>query len=135
MVFEMTIDTIFISFCIDIEENDGETKPFYMSDSLKSIIMDMKEKSGKVLVLGPKGDPGIENGLYEAHAVPMIPPQHQQQQQMGYSNPPAYSQLPYTQQPYPQQNMMPYPQQPYPQQDMMPPHAYPSAPYPNQQKN
>jgi len=41
----------------------------------------------------------------------MIPPHHQQQPpmypQMGFNNPPPYTQLSHTQQPYPQQNMMP----------------------------
>ncbi|CAG9810628.1 unnamed protein product [Chironomus riparius] len=106
MVFEMTIDTIFISFCIDLEENDGQTKPYYMSESLKNIITEMKEKSGGTLVLGPKGDPGFENRLYEANAVPM-------------TSPPPYSQMNNSQ-----------PQYPHSQQPMMQPYVYPSAPYP-----
>ncbi|XP_070508750.1 choline transporter-like protein 1 isoform X2 [Chironomus tepperi] len=63
MVFEMTVDTIFVSFCIDLEENDGQTKPYYMTESLKEIIMELKEQTGGTLVFGPKNDEGIENGI------------------------------------------------------------------------
>jgi hypothetical protein len=42
----MTVDTIFICFCIDVEENDGAKYPFYMSEGLYNVIMDMKEFKG-----------------------------------------------------------------------------------------
>lgn len=41
-VFEMTIDTIFVCFCDDCEENDGITKPYYMSESFKKVMEEMK---------------------------------------------------------------------------------------------
>ena len=38
-VFNMAIDTIFLSFCEDCERNDGSAnKPFFMSDSLKAFV-------------------------------------------------------------------------------------------------
>ncbi|CAG9810629.1 unnamed protein product [Chironomus riparius] len=102
-VFEMTIDTIFISFCIDLEENDGQTKPYYMSESLKRIIMEMKEHSGGTLVLGPKCDPGLQGGAIDGSGYPML-----QQPQPMYPNM-GYNQQFYPQQAHPQQPMMPQP--------------------------
>jgi len=144
----MTVDTIFISFCIDLEENDGQTRPYYMSESLKKIIMEMKEHSGGTLTFGPKNDEGIETGLTDGSGIPMLPPQQPLYPNLGYgdpNNPVQYPQQPYPQQPmspYPQQPMSPYPQQPnmpyspqpgmpYSDQPMMPPQGYP-APYPDQ---
>lgn len=50
----MTIDTIFICFCEDCEQNDGITRPYYMSRSLMEFIQNSKkalnirdERSGK----------------------------------------------------------------------------------------
>ncbi|KAG5670172.1 hypothetical protein PVAND_000453 [Polypedilum vanderplanki] len=38
-VFEMTIDTIFLCYCEDCDENDGSSsKPYYMSNDLKNIM-------------------------------------------------------------------------------------------------
>lgn len=34
----MTIDTIFICFCEDYEENDGLSKPYYMSKELMEFV-------------------------------------------------------------------------------------------------
>jgi hypothetical protein len=139
----MTVDTIFISFCIDIEENDGETKPFYMSESLKKIIMEMKEHSGGTLTFGPKNDEGIETGLTDGSGIPMLPPQQPQPlyPSLGYGDPNAPVQYPqqplspYPPQPmYPQQPNVPYPPQPgmpYSHQPMMPQQGYPT-PYPDQ---
>lgn len=33
-VYEMAIDTIFLCFCEDCEQNDGISKPYYMSRGL-----------------------------------------------------------------------------------------------------
>jgi solute carrier family 44 protein 1 (choline transporter-like protein) len=44
-VYEMAIDTIFLCFCEDCEQNDGITKPYYMSRGL----MEFVENSKKVL--------------------------------------------------------------------------------------
>lgn len=50
----MTIDTIFICFCEDCEQNDGITRPYFMSRSLMEFIQNSKkalnirdERSGK----------------------------------------------------------------------------------------
>ncbi|KAL7012097.1 hypothetical protein ACKWTF_014629 [Chironomus riparius] len=102
-VFEMTVDTIFISFCIDLEENDGQTKPYYMSESLKRIIMEMKEHSGGTLVLGPKCDPGLQGVAIDGSGYPML-----QQPQPMYPNM-GYNQQFYPQQAHLQQPMMPQP--------------------------
>ncbi|KAL7012095.1 hypothetical protein ACKWTF_014627 [Chironomus riparius] len=128
MVFEMTVDTIFVSFCIDIEENDGDTKPFYMSESLKRVIMDMKDYSGNVLVFGPKPIPGFEGGAVDGSGIPMMPPQQPMYPNIGYDDPKGPPQYPPQQYPsFPQQ---PYSQQPpYPQQPLMPPQGYPANPY------
>lgn len=42
-VFEMTVDTIFICYCIDIEENDGNERPYYMSEKLRNVMMALRE--------------------------------------------------------------------------------------------
>lgn len=43
-VYEMAIDTIFVCFCEDMEENDGLSKPYYMSKDL----MEFVENSNKL---------------------------------------------------------------------------------------
>jgi Plasma-membrane choline transporter len=40
-VFEMTVDTIFISFCEDYEENNGMDRPYYMSRELMEIMYEI----------------------------------------------------------------------------------------------
>jgi len=117
----MTVDTIFISFCIDLEENDGDTKPFYMSESLKKIIMEMKEHSGGTLTFGPQSGAGLEGGV-EGSEMPMIPQQQSMYPSLGYGDQNSPQQYPH----------QPYQQQPYPQQPLMPPQGYPSVPYPDQ---
>jgi len=108
----MTVDTIFISFCIDLEENDGDTKPFYMSESLKKIIMEMKEQSGGTLTFGSKPGPGIEGGVEGSEMPMMSPPMYSKLEYVDPNSPPRYSQQFYPQQSYPQQQMGPYTQQP-----------------------
>ncbi|XP_019878880.1 choline transporter-like protein 1 [Aethina tumida] len=44
-VYEMSIDTIFLCFCEDCEQNDGVTRPYYMSRGL----MEFVENSRKAL--------------------------------------------------------------------------------------
>lgn len=35
-ILDMAVDTIFLCFCQDVEENDGSAeKPFFMSDKMK----------------------------------------------------------------------------------------------------
>lgn len=57
-VFEMTVDTIFICFCEDCEENDGVSKPYYMSESLMKIMTEMKETAGGQFNFGPMAASG-----------------------------------------------------------------------------
>lgn len=102
-VFEMSVDTIFLCFCIDLEENDGTTRPYFMSDGLRKVIMDMKADSNEALMLGAKIDP--EMGMAGGSNMPMMPIQQVQNygmyQDAGmYQNPPDYAgQQVYQQQP------------------------------------
>ncbi|XP_064605930.1 choline transporter-like protein 1 [Liolophura sinensis] len=48
-VYEMVIDTIFICFCEDCEQNDGDTKPYYMSKGLMKYM-----NASKKMELGRK---------------------------------------------------------------------------------
>jgi solute carrier family 44 protein 1 (choline transporter-like protein) len=41
-VYEMTIDTIFMCFCEDCEQNDGIAKPYYMSRNLMEFVQNSK---------------------------------------------------------------------------------------------
>lgn len=43
----MAIDTIFLCFCEDCEENDGIIKPYYMSRSLMQFVVN-SEKAVRV---------------------------------------------------------------------------------------
>lgn len=52
-VFEMTVDTIFICFCVDCEENDGASKPYYMSEGLMKVMSELKETAGGQFNFGP----------------------------------------------------------------------------------
>lgn len=80
MVFEMTVDTIFVCFCIDLEENDGVTSPYYMSEGLKKIMIEMKGQKGGTLNFGPKGMHGMETGMMnDGSGIPMLPKQQGQQ--------------------------------------------------------
>jgi hypothetical protein len=60
-VFEMTIDTIFLCYCEDCDENDGsDTRPYYMSPELKrimDIMNDRVDNSGHFQVLNETTSP------------------------------------------------------------------------------
>ncbi|XP_070508748.1 choline transporter-like protein 1 [Chironomus tepperi] len=139
-VFEMTVDTIFVCYCIDIEENDGEGNPYYMSDSLRKIMTEMKEFSGE-----DKSNGGMEAGpgMADGSCIPMLPQQSTgyppiDGQNMNYYGPPPYPGPPVCQQqPYPQDGYqgqsLQYPGQPmqYPGQPMQhpgQPMSYPGQP-------
>ncbi|XP_021343582.1 choline transporter-like protein 1 isoform X1 [Mizuhopecten yessoensis] len=47
LVYEMTIDTIFLCFCEDCDMNDGVTKPFYMSKDLMVYLDKNKQEAAK----------------------------------------------------------------------------------------
>lgn len=44
-VFEMTVDTIFLCYCEDYEENNGSTKPYFMSPKLMKIMRKLNKNS------------------------------------------------------------------------------------------
>lgn len=41
--FESTLDTLFICYSIDSEENDGFVRPYFMSDDLKNTMFEAKQ--------------------------------------------------------------------------------------------
>lgn len=41
--FESTVDTLFICYSIDSEENDGFVRPYFMSDDLKNTMFEAKQ--------------------------------------------------------------------------------------------
>lgn len=41
--FESAVDTLFICYSIDSEENDGVMRPYFMSESLKNAMNDAKQ--------------------------------------------------------------------------------------------
>lgn len=44
-VFEMTVDTVFICYCEDYEENNGSTKPYFMSPKLMKVMRKLNGNS------------------------------------------------------------------------------------------
>lgn len=44
-VFEMTVDTIFICYCDDCDENDGSAQPYFMSPKLMIIMQKLKDEN------------------------------------------------------------------------------------------
>lgn len=55
----MTIDTIFLCFCEDSEENDGVDRPYFMSRGL----MEFVENSKKVYVTKSDSTPHQNNQI------------------------------------------------------------------------
>lgn len=49
----MTVDTIFLCFCEDCEQNDGITRPYFMSRGL----MEFVQNSKKALTINEKYSP------------------------------------------------------------------------------
>jgi hypothetical protein len=66
----MTVDTIFISFCDDCEENNGMDRPYYMSRELMEVMMEMKHVAGGNFNF--HGDPNAGQNI-EAGERPTIP--------------------------------------------------------------
>lgn len=60
--YEMTIDAILVCFSIDCEENDGAANPYFMADSLKKIMVEIKDEIGGSLTFGEKVDGGFADG-------------------------------------------------------------------------
>ncbi|XP_070501969.1 choline transporter-like protein 1 [Chironomus tepperi] len=44
-IFEVTVDTIFVCISIDFEENNGTDKPYFMSDNLHKIMLEIREET------------------------------------------------------------------------------------------
>ncbi|KAL7012090.1 hypothetical protein ACKWTF_014622 [Chironomus riparius] len=160
-VFEMTVDTIFICYCIDVEENDGAQNPYYMSDSLKKIMTEMTIFAGEHMSVERKDDIQVGPGMADGSCIPMLP-QHQvppvdsqfggqKGQNLNYYSPPPYpGQQVYQQQPYPQEGYpgasmeypgqavnvtgqpMPYPGQPIPYPGQQMQYQGQQQPYPGQ---
>lgn len=57
-VFDMTLNTIFICFCEDCEQNDGAARPYFMSPGLIAIMEELTQQDE------PKIDAIHENGRY-----------------------------------------------------------------------
>ncbi|KAG5673587.1 hypothetical protein PVAND_003622 [Polypedilum vanderplanki] len=47
-VYEMTIDTIFLCFCEDCEQNDGINRPYYMSRNLMEFVQNSKQSFNNI---------------------------------------------------------------------------------------
>ncbi|CAH1734113.1 unnamed protein product [Chironomus riparius] len=100
-VFEMTVDTVFICCCIDVQENDGRTKPYFMSDKLKRIMDKFNDKDDTIVGDAQESVPMQSQANYE-----------QGPQQSLYVPPAGYPDPTITQQPgYGQQPLDQIPQQ------------------------
>lgn len=51
-VFEMTVDSIFICFGEDIDQNDGIARPYFMSKELMEFMMTLKGTAGGAYISG-----------------------------------------------------------------------------------
>lgn len=69
-VYEMTVDTIFICFCEDCEQNDGMTRPYFMSKNLMEVMQELKQAAGGEFHFGGQN---VEGGSMR----PMIQPNYQ----------------------------------------------------------
>lgn len=48
----MTVDTIFICFCDDMAENNGNSRPYFMSPELKNVMDKLKGEAGGSFAYG-----------------------------------------------------------------------------------
>lgn len=46
-LYDMAMDTILLCFCEDVEMNDGEDHPYFMSDDLREFVSENEEKNAK----------------------------------------------------------------------------------------
>jgi hypothetical protein len=60
-VFELVVDTIFICFCVDCEQNDGMTRPFFMSRKMMEVMIELKGAAGGNFDFN-RNNPGGEAG-------------------------------------------------------------------------
>ena len=76
-VFEMTVDTIFICFCEDREQNDGNSRPYFMSVRMMEVMQELKQAAGGEFNFGggqnvdPSANPMLN---LDPSAKPMLPP-------------------------------------------------------------
>jgi hypothetical protein len=72
-VFEMTIDTIFLCYCEDVDENDGSAaRPYYMSADLKQVMDDMKEIYGNKMKFQSLNDKNVDVSVGMENTPPTI---------------------------------------------------------------
>lgn len=45
-VFEITLETIFICFCEDIEQNNGIDRDYFMSKKMMEVMQELKQQAG-----------------------------------------------------------------------------------------
>lgn len=84
-VFEMTLDTIFICFCVDCEENDGTSRPYFMSRKMMEVMIELKGAAGGAFTnfgafkhADPSAQPMMPSRNVEAGVTrPMIPSNYQ----------------------------------------------------------
>ena len=50
----MAVDTLFLCFLEDLERNDGQDKPYYMSKSLKKILGKMEKTAAEARFHSPE---------------------------------------------------------------------------------
>ncbi|XP_065351006.1 choline transporter-like protein 1 [Cloeon dipterum] len=60
-IYEMTIDTIFICFCEDCEQNDGVAKPYFMSRALMEFVDESDPSKSPDKTTRPSSAKTIEN--------------------------------------------------------------------------
>jgi hypothetical protein len=119
----MTVDTIFICFCEDTEDNNGADRPYFMSNGLKKVMRKLKEQAEG------KFDPDTsEAGGYPPANVDQQPPYPMgETHPMMPPNPPHNPD--YNPQLSPQRNA-PYPVNPQ-SIGFSPPNVQPAGGYPN----
>ncbi|KAG4079725.1 hypothetical protein HA402_014856 [Bradysia odoriphaga] len=84
-VYEMTLDTIFICFCVDCEQNDGQSRPYFMSRKMMEVMMELKGAAGGEFTnfgafkhVDASAQPMMPSGQVEnGQTRPMIPPNYQ----------------------------------------------------------
>lgn len=84
-VYEMTLDTIFICFCVDCEQNDGQSRPYFMSRKMMETMIELKGAAGGEFTnfgafkhVDASAQPMMPYGQVEnGQTRPMIPPNYQ----------------------------------------------------------
>lgn len=66
MAYGIIIDTLLVCFGIDCEENDGDLNPYFMINSLKKIVVEIKKKTFENRSDGGCNVESNLNQMYEA---------------------------------------------------------------------